>query len=512
MKRAALYARVSGDDRERHSLAEQLRLCRQHAQERGYIVTAELTEDDRGVSGTRLDAPALTRLLELADQGQIDAVICREMDRLARTLAKQIWLEDYLSGRGVVLDYCLADYPDTPEGQLSKHIRAVISEYERLKVVERMTRGRSASVRRGNVMVGGNEPYGYRVTSVEGLRGLVVVEQEAAIVRRMFEWYAHGDDASARISLREIASRLSGQAIPTPAHRTPRYAHLKRSARCRWSPTVVRQILGNPAYKGEWTFNAQSGEAIVVECPAVVDVVTWERVQRRFGENRRYARRNVKHDYLLRGRITCGQCGYRMFGCRVTGKSGVYVYYRCPATMKRTDLARECDARMVRGDRLDDQVWRVVVGLFSNPADLQEAYDEWQAQEQKRTGPIEERLKEIDAQMDRAKTRLGRLLELYLDGDMTRQVLFGHQAQLEERLEALDDEHRRLTAQRSGLSGHQVWANLLEFAEAVQGELATTDEFEERLWYVDRLDVQVTVTVSQAVVRAHDEIIGLVDL
>jgi DNA invertase Pin-like site-specific DNA recombinase len=54
----------------------------------------------------------------------IDIVVTREIDRLSRTLVKQLVVESRLRELGVVIEYVLGDYPDTPEGQLNKLIRA----------------------------------------------------------------------------------------------------------------------------------------------------------------------------------------------------------------------------------------------------------------------------------------------------------------------------------------------------------------------------------------------------
>ncbi|NIT37134.1 MAG: recombinase family protein, partial [candidate division Zixibacteria bacterium] len=64
-KRALLYARVSGDDRERDSLGGQLELCRAYAESRGYVVVRELAEDEWGVSGADVEAAELNRAIEL---------------------------------------------------------------------------------------------------------------------------------------------------------------------------------------------------------------------------------------------------------------------------------------------------------------------------------------------------------------------------------------------------------------------------------------------------------------
>ena len=90
-KRAILYARVSSDDRSNdgRNLAGQLDICREYAERQGWQIVAELAEDERGVSGARMDAPQLTRALDMATAGQFDVLVFREIDLLARDVGKQ---------------------------------------------------------------------------------------------------------------------------------------------------------------------------------------------------------------------------------------------------------------------------------------------------------------------------------------------------------------------------------------------------------------------------------------
>ena len=76
-KRAILYARVSGDDRgnDGRNLSGQLDMCREYAQRQGWQVIAELAEDERGVSGARMDVPELSRALDMAESGSFDVLV-----------------------------------------------------------------------------------------------------------------------------------------------------------------------------------------------------------------------------------------------------------------------------------------------------------------------------------------------------------------------------------------------------------------------------------------------------
>ncbi len=84
MKRAVLYARVSGDDRGKdgRNLAGQLEMGRKYAQERGYQIVADLAEDDRGASGARIDLPELNKVRDMAQTGEFELLVVRELDRL----------------------------------------------------------------------------------------------------------------------------------------------------------------------------------------------------------------------------------------------------------------------------------------------------------------------------------------------------------------------------------------------------------------------------------------------
>jgi DNA invertase Pin-like site-specific DNA recombinase len=89
-KGAVLYARTSCDDRDTdgRDLAGQLKMAREHALSRGYRIVAELAEDDKGASGASLELPKLGEVLEMAEAGEFDGLIPREIDWLSRNLPK----------------------------------------------------------------------------------------------------------------------------------------------------------------------------------------------------------------------------------------------------------------------------------------------------------------------------------------------------------------------------------------------------------------------------------------
>jgi site-specific DNA recombinase len=132
-KRAILYARASYGDRDTdgRNLASQLEMARNYAWQKGYTTVGGMAEDDKGASGASFELPKLREVLAMAEAGDFDVLILREIDRLSRSLAKQLVVEEALRRAGAEIDYVLGDYPDMPEGRLNKPLRATIAEYER---------------------------------------------------------------------------------------------------------------------------------------------------------------------------------------------------------------------------------------------------------------------------------------------------------------------------------------------------------------------------------------------
>jgi site-specific DNA recombinase len=502
-RRAILYARVSGDDRDKDSLGLQLEMCRDYAESRRYAVLAELAEDERGVSGARLDAPELNRALAMAEGGEYEVLVCREMDRLSRSLAKQMIVEERLVAAGVKVEYVLAEYDESPEGRLQKLVRASVAEYERLKISERMERGRREAVRRGNVMTGGHPPFGYREVDLDdGRRTLEIQPETAEPARSIFQWYVHGDGKKARLSLRAIARKLESLGILSPADReNAPYGH-KRRPPGTWAYGSVRQIITNPTYYGEWVYKGQDGTRIAVPVPALVERETWDAAQKRLADNILTAPRNLRYSYLLRSRLRCGKCGYRMS----VRKHRKYFYYRCNAAI-RTDLTKQCDARFVRRDKLDPRVWACLVDLFSDPTAVRPAYEELNKQPDVEA---QAELAVLNTKIERLEKRLVRLQHLYLDGDLDRPTYRVRRDGIRVELEQWGT-RRYALERRARHDDLAVVETLEDFATQTGVRLAAVDDFDERMWFVETLDLQVTVPADRvALVAVHGLTIGAV--
>ncbi len=240
MKIAAIYARVSSDQqKEEKTIASQTAALIEFARQENYQVPDEWVFEDEGYSGANLIRPGLERIRDLAAEGQIQSVLALSPDRLSRKYAYQVLLTEELARHGVEMVFIKAPHSGTPEDQLLIQFQGMIAEYERAQILERSRRGKRHRAKQGEVSVLSGAPYGYRYIrkTDESAAYYEIIETEADVVRKVFNWYTVEG-----LSIGAIARQLTESGLPT------------RKQRPRWERSVIWAILRNPAYQGRACF------------------------------------------------------------------------------------------------------------------------------------------------------------------------------------------------------------------------------------------------------------------
>ena len=316
LTRAALYARVSTEKQEREeTVASQVDLLYKAAAAAGYDIAPTSVFIDEGVSGSRLDRPALDRLRDLVAEGAFEVLLVTVPDRLARRYAYQVLLIEEFCRCGCEVVFVQHPLGTSPEEQMLVQMQGVFAEYERALIQERTRRGRLFAARQGRVNWG-NPPYGYSYVrkTLTTPQHLVINEAEAEVVCLIYRWCVEE-----QLSCYAIHQRLTAQGI------RPRKAR-----HGRWAPSSIGEILRDSLYKGEAYYNrTQSAEIrqpygprgrkdrvpgnsqgrtqrspsewIAVTVPALIDPETWERAQGQLRQTLERAQRNTTpRRYLLR--------------------------------------------------------------------------------------------------------------------------------------------------------------------------------------------------------------------
>jgi len=389
MRRGAIYARVSTRRQEKEATIEsQIAKLLVYAQEQEIDVPSEYRFIDQAVSGARLARPGLDRLRDQIQLSRIEVVLCLSPDRLARQLGAQQVLMDEFKQAGVEIRFL--DQPelgDDPRAKLLLDIQGVFAEYERTLISERMRRGYLYRLKQGQA-VPSQAPYGYRYHKANGQPSYwEVVDDEAVIVKQMFGWYTQQS-----ISVSAIAERFNKKHVPSPQGKA-------------WSGSTIGRLLRHSAYKGTTYYNRHQSdynelgqpnrhgqgrlrsprqnlrpaeEWIEIEVPALVTEETWQMAQTRLEMNMRFAKRNVRHPYLLRGLLVCGTCGHTLQG-RTQNKT---VSYYCIFGGKKRSPDVPAHTCSVRGDLIEPLVWQELTALLQSPLQLEEAWQKIHAQQQ----------------------------------------------------------------------------------------------------------------------------------
>jgi site-specific DNA recombinase len=501
-KRAISYARVSSDDRgkDNRNLSGQLEMCREYALDKGYVLLREMAEDDRGASGASFELEKLGEILEMAKNHEFDLLIVREIDRLSRNLAKQLVVEEELLRAGVKIEYVLGEYADTPEGNLMKHVRAVVAEYEREKIKERIQRGKRLKVKAGSVMLALNRPpFGYHIVQDKTMWRLEIYEPEAKIIRMMFDLYVNGDEKGERMTMYKIAKKFNELKIPTPidtkADQGNGKAGYKKRKLGTWSDSLIGHYLKREVYKGKWIYGRHSSEPISVDVPAIVDPQIWTAAQQARKNNAIVYMKNRKHFYLFAKRIRCGLCSTVATGFP---SNGSYLYYRCLAS-KRDEVANvQCNAPLFRKEVVEEVVWNWVVTLLNDPHALEEGLNAHLSECENQINPFRERLEIVENLISQNNGELDRLLDLYLSDQFPKDMLVNRKNELETAIHSLQQERIKLieVINERIIPPEQI-ENIYEFAAQIkEGLNMAPDDFKAKRAIVDALDLRVILTVE----------------
>lgn len=514
MNTEAAYLRNSpGERAEReHTIDSQRAAVRERAKEDGFILSDEDIYVDELVSGAIPIRPAMERLRDRADRGELKRLYVYHPDRFARGYVNQALLLEEFRQAGVQVIFLKGGTPDTPEGALLVQVQGIIAEYERANILDRTQRGRIYRARAGEVSVLMAAPYGYRyVRKVEGGSARYeVVEEAARVVQRVF----HEVAVQGR-SLGEVARGLTAEGI--------------RSSRGGgWGHVAIWQMLKNPAYMGLAAFGKRKRQAtdipvrrgrrrvsksgyvsknerrppeewIRIPVPAIVSEELYESAQRQLAENRRFALRNARAgERLVRGLVVCAQCRYAWYasanGQRTADGRLRYVYYRCAGRdPSRFNGKAVCSNRPIRADDLDREVWQSVEEYLRDPARLVEEFRRRQESPTEEVSVWNARRDAAVRAVEKSRRTLGRLVEAYEAGvftlDEVRDRLEGVRQRIQQNEAHLKQVEQNLAEFREW---EEVVTQVSEFAARVEKGLAELDGVERQKLVrlvVDRVEV-----------------------
>src|SRR5437867_423889 len=232
---AVAYLRVSTEDQAREGFlieAQRTRI-RAYCAAKGYDLAREFVDD--GFSGRTTKRPGFRELVRAMHEGliadglttRVGAVIVAKFDRLNRNLYDFLATQREMQ-RDDVHFASVDETVDTrgPFGRFFVQIIAAFAELESGIIGERVRHGMRQKALQGGFN-GMSAPFGYDLRNGR----LVVLEAEAAVVRRIVAWKRAGR------SFAWITATLNARGVPTKKAK-------------RWTKRQVFRIVHNPLYRG----------------------------------------------------------------------------------------------------------------------------------------------------------------------------------------------------------------------------------------------------------------------
>src|SRR5215510_3629714 len=400
-------------------------------QHHGGSLLPEQESMDDGISGARLDRPALDRLRDAARRGEFDPVVMISPDRLARHYAHQWLLIDEFEQMHKQLIFLPHTLGDSPQGKLLSQMLGMIAEYERAQIAERTRRGRLEKARQGEFMPWAYTCYGYHSLPKRygGAPQVMIDPVEAAVVRDISRALVEEQR-----SCRQITKRLNAANTPTPTGKN-----------AVWQHATVHTILANRTYTGQARYNyrqpvlpqsrkkeehrlrsLKTGRRYRAEsawvwsdAPAIISVELFDKAQLQLQRNAACARkmyRPTSHRSVLRTLVQCGECGLRMVCIRQRSSRKKYEYfsYACkgysPLSVGRTT---QCHAKLVRADRLDPLVWDALEHVLHQPRVIPQLHQTWEEAKQHSLSGLEAHQAQLLQRQQRLERQDQRLLDAY---------------------------------------------------------------------------------------------------
>ena len=408
---AAAYVRVSTDDQMELSPDSQMEKIREYAAKNGLLLLSEYIFHDDGISGRAAEKrPGFQQMIATAKDPShpFDVIIVWKFSRFARNQEESIFYKSILRSKCKV-DVVSVSEPliAGPFGSLIERIIEWMDEFYSVRLAEEVKRSMTVNAKNGALQA--TPSFGYRVEN----RQLVIVPEEAEIIREIFRRFISGD------AMFRIAKDLSARGVRT--HRGNPFEN-----------RTIDYILNNPVYLGKlrWTptgrtrRNFKNEDSIISAAlhEPIIDAETWGAAQARCAElkksYKRYGKPSSERKHWLCGVVRCSACGATLIWANPHFmKCNNYAHGRCTTAQH---IAVEALEESFLAQLQHDLTFAESVACVVQAA--KPAHSDQRLQQQRA----------------RIVSRIDRLRESYLDGVETLETYKAARQQMQAQLDALD--------------------------------------------------------------------------
>ena len=331
-----LYLRYSSDKQTEQSIEGQERVCRAFCKQQGFHVVGKYIDRATSASKDTDKRTHFQRMIKDSVKRQFEGVVVYKLDRFARSRYDSATYKAKLKLNGVRVISATENISDNPEGIILESVLEGMAEFYSKELSQKVIRGMHETALKCNC-TGGTIPLGYTIQD----KKFVVKEDEAQIVREVFDLYANG------YTLAEMIRIFNAK-----GYRTKKGTEFNKNSFWR--------LLNNERYIGVYKYK---DVRIEDGMPAIVDKKTFSAVQNRLKSQRSaHGKAKSRVDYLLSMKLFCGHCGSLMTGECGRGEYGKqYHYYTCSDRKKH----HKCDKKPLRKEYIERLVVQDALELLT---------------------------------------------------------------------------------------------------------------------------------------------------
>ena len=337
---AIIYARYSSDRQTEQSIDGQLRVCYDHAERCGYNIIGEYI--DRAISGTTDNRPEFQRMIADSAKKQFQYILVYKLDRFARNRYDSAIYKTKLKKNGVKVISATEMIGDGDESIILEAVLEAMAETYSRQLSQNVKRGLKESAYKG-YYTGGYVQFGYDVVE----KRLQINEHEANIVRFIYAEYTNGVSKGKLINLLHAKGYTHKKGIP-------------------FNYQSLTHILNNRMYAGKYIFK----DEIERECPRIISDDVFERCAAVVEANKRvYGHKVVDNvEYILNGKMFCGECGTSMIGESGVSRNGTKHHYYTCRNRKRNHA---CNKKNERKSEIEELIVRTTLSFIMRPKNIE---------------------------------------------------------------------------------------------------------------------------------------------
>lgn len=454
-KTACAYVRVSSNNQKgNYSIPQQIEACQELAEKLGYKVVRVF--EDEAETATADDRPQFQEMLTYVEDNKVDAVIVYHTDRFCREETDHGIYKRHLKKIGsTLLSVTQPMIDDSPEGYLLDGVMANLNAYYSRDLGRKTKRGMKGRWESGwlpsssppgyvnikddilsrNYYNQSDQAYYDELKKKRPLKPIEIHPLYGPLVKEAFQKYATGD-----YSIKKLAEYIGKKG-------------LKNRRGGVISHSVLHNTLTNPFYYGlmRWNGMDQMGKH-----EPLITKELFESCQLVLAQHRQFLTRDRKHNFLLNGFLFCPHHTCKRKAPKHLRDEGTYYiedhrrytaeWHTLKRSSKRDKIAYYhctepgCPNSYTEKDKLERMVEKRIKKLQFSTEFIEMVRTRAKSVFEHSKEDIRSKLQGYINKKSALEERQSKLIDLVIDGAISRDALKTKQAELEKKIKDIDDQ------------------------------------------------------------------------